>query len=195
MTEGRCREEGKVYSHFLEFRKALRNKSIMELLPQKHSSQQRGKDECSEFLAFSLELHSLNLYSLFSLLADLQTQPKNGGVEVFLKYGLSKADFYACFSYRTLDVNGTLQNCYFQIPDNLCSVLILIQDILVFLFFFFFGSGPFVLKDRESITYLAFLQNMKRRFFFSFGLRNSSGLRRWKGKRKWGTFKTSFQLA
>lgn len=48
----------------------------------------------------------LNSHSLFSLLADLQTPQKNGGVEVFLKDSLSKMDFYICFSYRTLDVNS-----------------------------------------------------------------------------------------
>lgn len=94
----------------------------MELLPQEHSSQQRGKDECSEFLAYSLELHSLNLHSLFSLLADLQTQQKNGGVEVFLKYSLSKVDFYVYFSYRTLDVNGTIQNCIFKFQTTICAL-------------------------------------------------------------------------
>lgn len=130
MTEGRCREEGKVYNHFffffLEFRKALRNMPNMDLLPQEHSSQQRGKDECSEFLAYSLELHSLNLHSLSSLLADLQTQQKHGGVEVFLQYSLSKVDFYVCFSYRTLDVNGTLQNSISKFQTTVCSLLLLI---------------------------------------------------------------------
>lgn len=66
-----------------------------------------GVDECSEFLANSQDLHSLNLYSLFPLLANLQTLQKNTGVEVFLKYNLSKVDFYICFfPYKPLGDNG-----------------------------------------------------------------------------------------
>lgn len=111
VTKGRCKEKGKVHSHFIfgVQKSPEKFKTLMEL-PQKHSSQQRGKDECSEFLANSLEFHLLRFHSLFSLLANLQTLQTHGGVEVFLKYSLSEVDFLYLlfFPYRILDDNGIL---------------------------------------------------------------------------------------
>ena len=97
----------------------------MERFPQKHSSQQRGEDEGSQFLAYSLELHSLNLHSLFSLLANLQTLQKDGGVERFLKYSLSEVDFCICFSYRTL----LMEHSKTVFPNSRPSVLSTDSDL------------------------------------------------------------------
>lgn len=62
MIKGRCKEKGKVHNHFIfgAQESPEKFKPLVELLPQKQS-EQRGEDGCSEFLANSLELHSLNL--------------------------------------------------------------------------------------------------------------------------------------
>lgn len=99
------------FTIILAFRKALRSASPHETSSPEIILFSEGERWMFRVAGLEPRASFLEFILPFLPFGESSNTTKNGGVKIFPKCGPSKVDFYMCFSYKTLDVNVTLQRC------------------------------------------------------------------------------------